>query len=416
MPWLETHVMDERMKFVSELLEGNYSMAELCASYNISRKTGYKWLDRYNECGPAGLVDLSRAPHHHPHAVRHEVKSAVLEIKGRFNQCHWGARKIDWQLRKEHPDWQHYPAKSTIGLILKNEGLVVSRRRARRSSPTSMPLTNGLTPNDVWCADFKGHFATGDGKRCNPLTISDHSSRYLLCCRHVDTMGYDAVKRQFACVFREYGLPFVIRTDNGLPFSSRGIAGISSLNAWWIRLGIYPERIEPGNPQQNGRHERIHRTLKQDTAAPPAKSTALQQKRFDEFIEYYNNRRPHEALDMKTPSELYIPCERKFPARLPSIEYADGFIVRKVGARGEIYMGGRCLFVSECLCGEYIGIERIEEDKSRMWYCNYELGILDHKNWQIKQVKPHPLSAGVNPCPSHNSTKVLPMSSVQSVT
>jgi transposase InsO family protein len=414
MAWQETRVMELRMMFICDFLSGGYNMAELCEAYKISRKTGYKWLDRYNEGGPGGLVDRSRAPAVHPQAVSAEIKSVVLDIKGRFT--HWGARKIDWQLRKEHPDWRHYPAKSTIGLMLRHEGLSVRRRRIRTASPTHVPLTNGLWPNDVWCADFKGHFATGDGNRCNPLTISDHATRYLLCCRHVDTTGYCAVKQQFARVFREYGLPVVMRTDNGLPFSSCGVAGISSLSAWWIRLGIYPERIEPGKPQQNGRHERMHRTLKQDTAMPAANTIRLQQKRFDEFTEYYNDKRPHEALDMKTPSQLYTCCDHKFPARLPIIEYADSLIVRKVATHGQVFMGGRALFVSECLCGEYIGFERIEEDKSRMWYCNYELGILDHKNWRIEQVKPHPLFAGVNPCPSHNSIKVLPMSSVQSVT
>ena len=396
MPWQETCVVDERMRFIVEFSSGDYSMSELCNCYKISRRTGYKWLARYAQDGPCGLQDQSRAPHSHPHAVTEEVRSAILKIKSRF--VFRGAHKIDWQLRREYPRWDHYPAKSTIGELLKNEGLIFKKRRVRKASPSILPLTNGLYSNDVWCVDFKGHFKTDDGCRCNPLTITDHTSRYLLCCRHVDKVVYDAVKRQFGRVFREYGLPLVIRSDNGLPFSSRGIAGISSLSAWWIRLGIHPERIAPGKPQQNGRHERMHATLKQHTASPPAANLIFQQKRFDEFIREYNYLRPHESLNMKIPSVIYTPSCRRLPSKLSDVEYASSFIVRKVAERGQVFISGRELFISECLCGQYIGLEKIEEHKSKLWYCNYELGTFDHKTWRIEQAKPTPLSAGVNPC------------------
>jgi transposase InsO family protein len=268
------------------------------------------------------IAVLSRAPRSHPNALSDDVKSAILSIKKRFP--YWGAVKISHRLGKDHSDWASYPCVSSISLFLKKEGLVCSRKRILRSTPTEAPLTKGRNVNDVWCADFKGHFKTGDGRRCNPLTMSDDVSRYLLCCRHLDNMTYDLVKMQFERVFREFGLPLVIRTDNGHPFSSHGLCGLSRLSAWWIRLGIHPERIEAGKPQQNGRHERIHLTLKNQTAAPAARSIELQQKRFDEFMQEYNYERPHEALDMKTPAEIYTGSTRQLPKKVGEVEYASG--------------------------------------------------------------------------------------------
>lgn len=409
MAWLETCVMDLRIMFISELLKDDYNMTELCERFGISRKTGYKWLGRYIDHGAVGLDDISRAPHNHPGAIDEMTKSAMLSIKQRYP--YWGAVKIRHRLGTEYPDWKKYPCVSTISLFLKKQGLVTSRKRILRSSPTEPPLTRGKNVNDVWCADFKGHFKTGDGKRCNPLTISDDVSRYLLCCRHVEATTHDMVKMQFERVFREFGLPLVIRTDNGHPFASHGLCGLSRISVWWIRLGIHPERIEAGKPQQNGRHERIHLTLKNHTASPAARNIEHQQKRFDEFMQEYNNERPHEALGMKTPGQIYCGSVRQMPKRLGSIEYADGFDIRKVGKRGEIYLGGKVMFLSESLMGEYVGIEQIEERTSRLWFCNYMLGTFDHESRRIKPAKMYPLSAGVNPCPAYNSMKVLPMSS-----
>jgi len=319
MAWQETCVLDERFKFVSEVLEGSYSMSELCAAYNISRKTGYKWLERYNRYGLAGLNDMSRAAHNHPNALCQAMRTAILGIK--YDFPHWGPAKIAYRLRKLNSNWSGYPALSTIGQLLKREGLVSSRKRRRRATATHGGLTTGTDVNDVWCADFKGHFSTADSSRCNPLTITDNISRYLLCCQHLKRMNYTLVKRQFERVFREHGLPVVIRTDNGTPFSSRGLCGLSRLSAWWIKLGIHPERIEPGNPQQNGRHERMHRTLKQETASGPASNLKSQQKRFDKFKFDYNQHRPHEALDMNTPSSLYKSSSRQFPSKLLEPHY-----------------------------------------------------------------------------------------------
>ena len=391
MPWTETCVMQERVKFIMEVLDGTYSMTELCNYYQISRKTGYKWLDRYQQGGIEALHNRNRKPHSHPHEILHQVKVSILAIKKRFPK--WGAPKIRSRLERIHPIWSSYPAISTIGLFLHKQGLTHPRRRRRKATPTELPLTSGRYSNQVWCADFKGHFKTGDGNRCNPLTISDHSSRYLLCCRHLDRMSYELTRMRFERVFREYGLPEVIRTDNGTPFSSRGLGGLSRLSYWWIRLGIHPERIEPGHPEQNGRHERIHKTLKDHTAKPPAKTLRQQQKRFNGFCVEYNEYRPHEALEMRTPSQCYSSSIREFPSRLSQASYPDHFQIRKVQMHGEIRYSCRKLFVTECLYGEYIGIERIDEDVSLLWYCDYLLGRMDHRKWQISPVKNQPLSS-----------------------
>jgi transposase InsO family protein len=410
MPWQETRVMDSRIMFIGEVLKDEYSMSELCEQFGISRKTGYKWLDRYTSGGPAGLGDISRAPLSHPQAIGDDMEEAILAVKRRFP--HWGPVKIAHRLHKEHSGWERYPAVSTIGLLLKREGLVCTRRRHGHASPTIPPLTDGQNANDVWCADFKGHFPTGDGQKCYPLTITDHFTRYLLCCRHLDRMRYEPVRMQFERAFREYGLPCVIRTDNGAPFSSHGLGGLSKLSAWWIRLGVHPERIAPGKPCQNGRHERMHRTLKEHTACPPARDVHLQQKRFNEFIREYNQQRPHEAIGMQTPEAVYRRSWRKLPSRIPAVEYCKDMAVRKVETHGDIWYQTKRLFVTESLAGEYIGLEPIAEDKSRLWYCDYELGVLNHREWRIEQVYRHPLLAGASPCTAHNSRKVLPMSSV----
>jgi len=410
MPWSETCVMEQKVKFIIELLENSYNMTELCNHYGISRKTGYKWFERYHIGGIDALHDISRKPHNHPYEISQEVKDLILSIKRRFPK--WGAPKIRNRLERKYPKWQHYPAISTIGLFLHKQGLTVHRRRHRKASPTEQPLTNGSYSNQVWCADFKGHFYTQDRSRCNPLTISDHASRYLLCCRHLERMSYELVKMWFERVFRQYGLPEVIRTDNGSPFASRGLGGLSRLSYWWIRLGIHPERIKPGHPEQNGCHERMHKTLKSHTALLPAKTIAAQQRRFDEFCVEYNEYRPHEALSMCTPFECYKRSVREFPSRLPPLSYPDNMQVRHVRSHGDILYLGKRLFTTESLSGEYVGIERVEDDKSMLWYCNYPLGEIDHRSWQIKAIKSRPLISAAAEISECNPLKVLPMSSV----
>ncbi len=394
MPWTETCVMEERVKFIMEVLDNTYTITELCSYYQISRKTGYKWLDRYRQSGIEALHSRSRKPHGHPHEISHQVKESILAIKKRFPK--WGAPKIRSRLERVYPAWNSYPAISTIGLFLRKQGLTHPRKRRRKATPTELPLTSGHYSNQVWCADFKGHFKTGNRDRCNPLTISDHASRYLLCCRHLDRMSYELVKMRFERVFCEYGLPEVIRTDNGTPFSSRGLGGLSRLSYWWIRLGIHPERIYPGHPEQNGRHERMHRTLKNHTAKPPAKTLAQQQRRFNVFCIEYNEHRPHEALEMRTPSECYSSSIRKFPSRLPQASYPNHMQIRRLHPHGDIRYLGKRLFVSESLCGEYVGIEQIDEDTSWLWYCDYLLGRIDHRKWQISPVKNQPLNSAAS--------------------
>ncbi len=410
MPWKETCVMEQRVKFIMDALDGTYNMTELCDYYNISRKTGYKWLDRYGRGGIDALRNRSRAPLSHPRQMSHQVKEAILSIKKRFSK--WGAPKIRARLQRIHSSWSSYPAISTIGLFLHRQGLTCTRKRRRKATPTELPLTSGRYCNQVWCADFKGHFKTSDGSRCNPLTISDHASRYLLCCRHVKQMSYELVKMRFERVFRQYGLPEVIRTDNGTPFASRGLGGLSRLSYWWIRLGIYPERIEPGHPEQNGRHERMHKTLKDHTAKPPAKNIAGQQKRFNAFRNEYNNHRPHEALEMRTPSDCYSGSKRVFPSCLPQVNYPDHMQVRRVRDHGDIQYLGKRLFTTESLGGEYVGIEQTDEDISLLWYCDYLLGRIDHKKWWIAPVKSQPLICAAAQISDYKPLKVLPMSSV----
>jgi len=394
MPWMQTCVMQERIKFIMDVLDGNYCMAELCNFYGISRKSGYKWLERYRKGGIEALYDYSRAPHSYPHEMSCQVKESILAIKKRFPK--WGAPKIRARLERIHPDWDGFPAVSSIGSFLHKQGLTCPRKRRRKAVPSEQPLTSGRYCNQVWCADFKGHFRTSDGSRCNPLTISDHASRYLLCCRHVEHMSYEQVKMRFENVFRRYGLPDVIRTDNGEPFASCGLCGLSRLSYWWIRLGIRPERIEPGHPEQNGCHERIHKTLKEHTARPPAITIVRQQKRFDEFRAEYNEYRPHEALQMRTPSDCYRSSTQEFPSRLPKVSYPDHMQVKRVQPHGGFRYKGKRLFATECLFGEFVGIEQIDEDMSLLWYCNYLLGRIDHRKWRIGPAKNQPLISAVN--------------------
>jgi putative transposase len=272
MGWEETCAVTERMKFVLEVQRGERTVAECCRLAGVSRKTGYKWLARYEEGGgPQSMQDRSRAPHTHPNAVGLEIKAMLLEARRQHPT--WGAVTLLQWLSRRCPKLE-FPAPSTVAELLKREGLVKPRVRTRRTPPYTQPFAHAGTPNAVWSADFKGHFRTGDQRYCYPLTVSDGFSRYLLACRGLLHPTHEAVRPWFERVFREYGLPLAIRTDNGVPFASRALGGLSRLSAWWVRLGITPERIEPGCPQQNGRHERMHRTLKRDSVTPPRASLA----------------------------------------------------------------------------------------------------------------------------------------------
>ncbi|MGH7194182.1 MAG: integrase core domain-containing protein, partial [Candidatus Saccharimonadales bacterium] len=307
---------------MSDYLQHELAMSELCQLYSISRKTGYKWIDRYLRLGPAGLEDLSRKPRHAPNETRADIVEALIETRRRHPS--WGARKLNALLHKRNPRWE-LPHKSTVNDILHRHGMIPKKRVRRRIGHPGKPTTQILAPNDTWCADFKGQFRTGDGIYCYPLTVTDGFSRYLLGCQSLPSTSVEGAKPVFARIFKEFGLPRRIRTDNGAPFATTTLARLSSLSAWWVRLGIFPELIEPGCPQQNGRHERMHRTLKADTTRPPAGSMAAQQRRFNAFLDVFNNERPHEALDMQTPAACYAPSPRPMPDKIPPLEYPNRF-------------------------------------------------------------------------------------------
>lgn len=397
MPWKASGPMNERMRFIAEALTQEWSITVLCKRYGISRKTGYKLLACYETEGPAGLADRGHAPHRHPNAVEDEVVNAVLELRGR--RPHWGPRKLRAWLGQRLPR-RHWPAASTIGAILQRHGLTVPRRR-RRCASASQPFLAAIAPNAVWDADFKGWFRTGDGRRCDPLTVSDSASRFLLRCQALPRLDEARVRPLFEAVFREYGLPQGLRTDNGPPFASLAAGGLSRLAVWWVKLGIRPERIAPGHPEQNGRHERLHRTLKQETANPPQATLGAQQRAFDRFRQVYNEERPHEALGDHPPGAVYRPSPRPYPERLQEPEYPADQEVRRVRHNGEIKWQGRLVFVSECLAGEPIGIEEIADGRWLLRFGPVVLGWLDARASKLRPMSQQ-LHCSFTP-------KVLPM-------
>ncbi len=361
MPWKTSGVMEERIRFAVDYDSGEWTMAELCRHYGIARKTGYEMLARWQQQGVEGLKDRSRAPFAHPNQTPAEVEAAVLEL--RRAHMSWGPRKLRRWLEDHHPH-RAWPAPSTIGALLGRAGLAHARRLRRRTPPFTQPFAAATEANAVWCADFKGWFRTRDGERIDPFTMTDAASRYLLRCQAVEKTDTDAVRSISEAAFREYGLPLAIRTDNGPPFASRGVAGLSRLSLYWMKLGIVPERIQPGHPEQNGRHERMHRTLKEETATPAQANRRRQQEAFDRFRHTYNKERPHEALGQKPPASLYTSSPRTYPARLPQPEYDSGVLVRQVYPHGQFFWKGQYVFLSKVLAGERIGLEPIDD---RYW-------------------------------------------------
>lgn len=383
MPWKETCAVDQRIAFVRDVLRGEANKTELCRRYGISRPTGYKWLRRFEEHGLGGMENLPSAPRHHPNAMPPELAAMFLVLRRRHMT--WGPRKLLAYLERKYPG-MGWPAASTIGDLLRRHGMSVRRIRRHRTPPYTQPFGSCRQPNATWCADFKGWFRTGDGSRCDPLTISDAFSRYLLRCQGLERISTARAKTIFESAFREHGLPLAIRTDNGPPFASKAVGGLSRLSVWWLRLGIVPERIELGQPQQNGRHERMHLTLKQETASPPRSSLRGQQRRFDEFRQEYNEQRPHEALDQRTPAEFYETSPRSYPSRLPEVEYGDNTVVRHVRRNGEIKWRGKRMYLTEVLAGEKIGLEPIAEGYWLMYFCRMPLGVLDGRRRKVWNV------------------------------
>lgn len=392
MPWRETCPMDQRQKFISDWLRAEWSVSELCASYGISRKTGYKWLGRYHEGGLSDLVDQPRGPHLHPNATKADVEARILEL--RHHHPFWGPRKLKKRLERLEPTTS-WPAKSTIGEILKRHGLAMARRVRRRTPIYEGPFVGGLSPNDVWAADFKGWFKTRDGARIDPLTVTDCASRYLIRCRAVPETNGINVRGQLTASFQELGMPRALRTDNGPPFATVGVGGLSDLSVWLIKLGITPERIRPAHPEENGAHERMHRTLKQHTAKPPKANPRAQQEAFDRFRAEYNDERPHEAIEMKTPAQVYRPSPRPFPKKLPEVEYPAGSILRLVMGNGTIKVRTKQIYISNSLIGEQVRLDELD-DGSSIWFGPLQLGKLDLGKEVIKRLP----------------TKVSPMSPV----
>jgi putative transposase len=354
LPWRVTGPMQERERLIQAHLTGRYTVTELAEAFAVSRKTAHKVLRRYAQEGPAGLADRSHAAHSHPNATPDDVAAAIIREK----RAHptWGPLKLLPTAADPPEVAAAWPAPSTRGAILARAGLTQHRRWRRRVPPGRQAFSACDRPNAVWCADFKGWFRTQDGQRCDPLTVSDAYSRMLLCCQGLARPDYDHTRPAFERVFREYGLPNAIRTDNGVPFASVAAGGLSRLAVWWVKLGIQPERIEPGHPEQNGRHERMHLTLKQECCRPPAASPAAQQLRFNTFTHSFNHERPHQALGLQPPARLYTRSPRPYPERLEDPFYPADAVIRRVRSNGEIKWRGNLVFLSEALLGEAVGI------------------------------------------------------------
>jgi transposase InsO family protein len=377
MPWKETKPMDERVRFIAELSSCRYSMTELCWMYGISRKTGYKWARRYGEEGLDGLKNRSHRPARSPSRTDARCEAALVEE--RRSHPGWGARKLLARLQRRQPDWP-WPSASTAAVILKRHGLVEARRRrARRESP-GKPHVEATRANALWTADFKGQFRLGNHQLCYPLTVADRYSRFLLDCQVVPGTTYAATRRVFEKLFAEYGLPAAVLTDNGPPFAGYvSPRRLSRLAVWWIRLGIEPLHIQPGHPEQNGCHERMHRTLKAATARPPAADSPRQQARFDRFRNEYNTERPHEGIGMQRPQDLYRRSPRPYPSRLPPLEYPGHFELRRPNSRGAFRWQGQRLFISEVLHAETVGLEEVDDGLWSIYFGPVLLGRYDER-------------------------------------
>jgi len=387
--------MDERLKFVARLLEGE-KMAGLCREFGISRKTGYKIFKRYRDSGLEGLKNQSRRPYHHANKLPFQIESTILKLKSEHPT--WGAPKLREKLIRQYPQIKP-PATSTIHAVLDRNGLVQRRKRKRRKA-RGTPLHHVRTPNALWCADYKGEFRLGNRKYCYPLTVTDYSSRYLFACEALESTKEMLAFSVFERVFKEFGLPDAIRTDNGVPFASpNSFYGLSKLSIWWLRLGIDVERIKPGHPEQNGRHERMHLTLKKEATKPAAKNFLQQQAKFDDFIDEYNNDRPHQALDMQYPVERYETAEKTYrPPVDPEYPLHDKTL--QVTQCGRICLNNQKISFSRVFAGQLVGIREVSDKIWLVSFLDYDLGYFDEDSRRVEPID-NPFAA-----------KVLPMSSV----
>jgi putative transposase len=394
-PWKECHVVDERVKFIARLLDGE-AMSGLCEEFGVSRKTGYKILQRYRDCGVEGLTDRSRRPYRHANQLPLQIETLIVRLKR--EKPAWGAPKIRERLSRLYPDI-HKPAISTVHAVLDRHGLV-KRRRARRNRASGTALKAVSEPNALWCADYKGEFMLADRRYCYPLTITDFASRFIIACEALSTTSEAYAFPVFESAFKAFGLPKAIRTDNGVPFASpNALYGLSRLSVWWLRLGIEIERIKPGHPQQNGRHERMHLTLKLETTRPAAENFLAQQARFDDFIQCYNSERPHQALNMRCPVERYTPSARPY-AGLPELDYPFHDKAVTVTTCGRICFNRRKINLSQVFAGQTVGIKQVDDHLWLASFMHYDLGYFDDQTCRLEPIE--------NPF----GPKVLPMSQV----
>ena len=382
MPWRETSPMDQRMRFVLACEDSIFSVSELCARFGISRKTAYKWLERYADAGVNGLADRSRAPKTTPHKLADDVAEPI--IQARHDHPDWGARKLLAWLTTHRPELaKRLPAASTANAVLARAGLLTRQRGRRRwKHPSGAGLTTS-TPNQVWTADFKGQFWLGNGQICYPLTVADGYSRYLLACTGLSSVEQVGVIPIFTELFDQFGLPAAIRTDNGVPFATSALAGLSKLNVYWLKLGIAHQRIAPGRPEQNGRHERMHRTLKAKTTRPAEADMSAQQARFDAFRQEYNTERPHEALGMRVPATLYTPSSRPLPAQLPEPNYPSHMQVRWVSNAGTFRFKRHQIFLCRPLIHEYIALEETADGIWSIYFYDVVVARLDERGGRV---------------------------------
>ena len=381
MPWKECHVMDERLRFVARLLEGE-KMAPLCAAFGISRKTGYKLFERYKDCGIAAFTDRSRRPYRQANRLPAPIEATIVRLKREYPG--WGAPKIREKLRQQVPGVQ-LPAISTVHAVLDRHGLV-KRRRRRRPAAAGTALSRPTEPNALWCADYKGEFQLGNRQYCYPLTITDFASRYLLTCEALSTTQEQFAFTVFERTFQDFGLPGAIRTDNGVPFASRhALYGLSKLAVWWLRLGIHIERIQPGQPQQNGRHERMHLTLKTEATKPAESNVLQQQARFDAFVERYNQERPHQALGMQVPAVVYTRSPRVYRG-LEELTYPYHDATITVTQCGRLCFQGRKVNLSQVFAGQNVGVTQVGEHVWLVTFMQYDLGYFDDETCRLEPI------------------------------
>lgn len=393
MTWKKCEIMDERIRFVARALEGE-AMAKLCREFNISRKTGYKIFNRYKDYGMEALCDRTRRPIRFGNQLPFQIEQMIVTLKK--EKPSFGAPKIRELLIRKYPDIAP-PAISTVHVILDKNGFVTRKLRRRKNKAEGTPLSIPIHPNDLWCADYKGQFMLGNKRYCYPLTVTDSASRFLLACESLETTQEKYAITAFERVFKEYGLPTAIKTDNGVPFSSpNALFGLSRLSVWWLRLGIQIERIKPGNPQQNGSHERMHLTLKKEATRPPGQNHLQQQGMFDDFMEHFNYQRPHQAINMKFPSEIYSHSQKIYKGLEP-IEYPLHDRTVDITHCGRICIGKKKIHLSHVFAGQSVGLRQIEEPVWLVSFMNYDMGFFDT------------ISSRFEPLPNPFGHKVLPM-------